>query len=197
MILSKKFFQKHQNIAILLIKLLNLRTWMTLMTSLVLFPDLKNLWSLIDLGSLCNLNGLNSLYSSIPSKIILILMVWSSMAPKWPIFVILFGMDHQKSNFSLIYGTLSDGGCWGQPMLFFQNLVDETQMPKPQKYTDIFILTKKLFIVGLQGLQNISIPVERPCRNILCIELLSSNCDYTVLLSKMISIEKKDPEIIG
>ena len=50
-------------------------------------------------------------------------------------------------------------------MLFFQNLVDETQMPKPQKYTDTFILTKKLFIVGLRGLQNISIPVERPCSN--------------------------------
>ena len=49
-------------------------------------------------------------------------------------------------------------------MLFFQNLVDETQMPKPQKYTDTFILTKKLFIVGLRGLQNISIPVERPCK---------------------------------
>ena len=48
-------------------------------------------------------------------------------------------------------------------MLFFQNLVDETQMPKPQKYTDTFILTKKLFIVGLRGLQNISIPIERPC----------------------------------
>ena len=48
-------------------------------------------------------------------------------------------------------------------MLFFQNLVDETQMPKPQKYTDTFILTKKLFIVGLRGRQNISIPVERPC----------------------------------
>ena len=48
-------------------------------------------------------------------------------------------------------------------MLFFQNLVDETQMPKPQKYTDTFILTKKLFIVGLRGLQNLSIPVERPC----------------------------------
>ena len=52
-------------------------------------------------------------------------------------------------------------------MLFFQNLVDETQMPKPQKYTDIFILTKKLFIDGLRGLQNISIPVERPCSTIL------------------------------
>ena len=52
-------------------------------------------------------------------------------------------------------------------MLFFQNLVDETQMPKPQKYTDTFILTKKLFIVGLRGLQNISIPVERPCKRSL------------------------------
>ena len=123
----KKFFPKHQNIAILLIKLLNLRTWMTLMTSLVLFPDLKNLWSLIDLGSLCNLNGLNSLYSSIPSKIILILMVWSSMAPKWPILVIFCEMDHQKSNFSLIFDILYVRGCWGQNMLLFQKLVDETQ----------------------------------------------------------------------
>ena len=48
-------------------------------------------------------------------------------------------------------------------MLLFQKLVDETQMPKPQKYTDTFILTKKLFLVGLRGFQNISNPVERPC----------------------------------
>ena len=48
-------------------------------------------------------------------------------------------------------------------MLLFQKLVDETQMPKPQEYTDIFILTKKLFLVGLRGLQSISNPVERPC----------------------------------
>ena len=90
-------------------------------------------------------------------------MVWSSMAPKWPILVIFCEMDHQKPNFSLIYGTLSDGGCWGQPILFFKKLVDETQMPKPQEYTDFFILTKKLFLVGLWGLQSISNPVERPC----------------------------------
>ena len=37
-------------------------------------------------------------------------------------------------------------------MLLFQKLVDETQMPKPQKYTDTLILTKKIFLVGLQGL---------------------------------------------
>ena len=32
-------------------------------------------------------------------------MVWSSQAPKWPILVIFCRMDHQKSNFLLIYGT--------------------------------------------------------------------------------------------
>ena len=48
-------------------------------------------------------------------------------------------------------------------MLLFQKLVDETQMPKPQKLTDTFILTKKLFLVGLRGLQSISNPVEKSC----------------------------------
>ena len=40
-------------------------------------------------------------------------------------------------------------------MLFKKKLVDETQMPKPQEYTDTFILTKKLLLVGLLGLHNI------------------------------------------
>ena len=90
-------------------------------------------------------------------------MVWSSMAPKWPILVIFCEMDHQKPNFSLIYGTLSDGGCWGQPMLLFQKLDDETQMPKPQKYTDTLILIKMKVSVYFWGLQSVSNPVEKPC----------------------------------
>ena len=32
-------------------------------------------------------------------------MVWSSLAPKWPILVIFCRTDHQKSNFLLMYGT--------------------------------------------------------------------------------------------
>ena len=48
-------------------------------------------------------------------------------------------------------------------MLLFQKLDDETQIPKPQKYIDTFILTKNLFLDGLHGLQSISKPVERPC----------------------------------
>ena len=93
------------------------------------FPGLRNHCSLIDLSGLCNLIGLNSLYSLIFSKNFLILMVWSSMASKWPVLVLYCGMVHQKSKFSLIYGTISVGGCWGQPMLLFWKLVDETQMP--------------------------------------------------------------------
>ena len=52
-------------------------------------------------------------------------------------------------------------------MLLFQKLVDETLMPKPQEYTDTLILTKRLFLVGLRGLQSISNPVERPCMYLL------------------------------
>ena len=30
-------------------------------------------------------------------------------------------------------------GCWGQPMLLFWKLVDESQMPKPQEYADTYL----------------------------------------------------------
>ena len=52
------------------------------------FSGLKNLCSLIDLSGLCNLTGFNSLYSPNSSKNFLILMVISSITPKWPIVVI-------------------------------------------------------------------------------------------------------------
>jgi hypothetical protein len=56
-------------------------------------------------------------------------------------------------------------------MILIQKLVDETKMPKHKEYTDTFILTKKVFLVGLLGLQIISNPVERPCRKILALKI--------------------------
>ena len=41
----------------------------------------------------------------------------------------------------LNFSTFSVRGCWGQPLLFFWKLVDQTQMPKPQEHTDIFVIT--------------------------------------------------------
>ena len=124
---------------------LNSNAWMTLESSVVIFQALKSLqpqwpewpqqplwpqWprqshfikKIIDPGGLI-----------IPS---------THMTNKVP----FCGIDYQKSNFSLIYGTLSVGGCWGQPMPFFWKLVDETQMSKPPEATrhhkskEIFVL---------------------------------------------------------
>ena len=88
--------------------------------------DLRNLWS--------------TSAASPTSKNFLVLVIWTFLAPKWPILVLFCEMDHQKSNFSLIFGTLSVGGCWGQPMLLFWKLVVKTQMPHTQEYTDTFII---------------------------------------------------------
>ena len=57
-------------------------------------------------------------------------MVRLPLAPLWPILAPFHGMDHQKSNFSLISGTLSVGGCWGQLMLlFFENSCGTQKFP--------------------------------------------------------------------
>ena len=47
-------------------------------------------------------------------------------------------MDHQKPTISLIFGTLSLGGCGGHPMRPKLNLKDKSQMSTPNEYTDNF-----------------------------------------------------------
>ena len=47
--------------------------------------------------------------------------------------------------------------------VLFWKLVGETQMPKPHRYTESFILIKELLLVGLRGLQSMSNPIKRPC----------------------------------
>jgi hypothetical protein len=42
------------------------------------------------------------------------LMIPSTQAPKWPILVSQWGMDHQKSTILLISDTVSVGGCGGR-----------------------------------------------------------------------------------
>ena len=128
MILPKKFF--FQNIKIKL----NSIPWMTLKSSVVIFQALELLqahWPHRPLQPHWPLQPQKPHFT----KNFLILMVGSSLAPKWPILAPFCGMDHQKSNFSLISDTLSVRGCWGQPMSFFWKLVDETQISKPLEAT--------------------------------------------------------------
>ena len=90
-------------------------------------------------------------------------MVWSSLAPKWPIPVPFCGMDHQKSNFSLISDTFSVGGCWGQPMSFLWKLVDKTQNLIPPKATRHHKSIKWLIILPLRADLLCTLHYETPC----------------------------------
>ena len=94
---------------------------------------------------------------------ILILMVRSSLVLKWPISVPFCGMDHQKSNFSLIFDTLPVGGCWGQPMSIFWKLVDETQISKPPEPTRHHKSIKLWILLPLRADLLVTLPNEIPC----------------------------------
>ena len=82
MIMSKKIFFQNIKICPLIIEFKNLDDSEVLRSD---FQDPRNLRSLIDLSNFSNLIGLTS---PILSKKFLIMMVWSSLAPKWPLLMI-------------------------------------------------------------------------------------------------------------
>ena len=127
------------------------------------FSRPQNLCSLNDLSGLNSLNDLNDLHSLISSKKLLILMVWLSLAPKWPTEVPFCGMDHQKSNISLIFDTLFVGGCWGQPMSFFWKLVEETKMYEPPEATGRHKLLKLSILLPIRDNLLCTLQCETPC----------------------------------
>ena len=75
---------------------------------------------------------------------------WIVPGLKWPRLVHFCGMNHQKSNFFTDFSTFFVGGCWGQPMLFFLKLVDETQMVKPPEP----VMTGQFLTSGLSTRQD-------------------------------------------
>ena len=96
-------------------------------------------------------------------------MVRSSLAPKWSKTVPFCGMDHQKSNFLLISGSLSFGGCWGQPMVLFWKLVDETQISPPPEATRHHSLTKSWILLPLRAIYLRPFQCDTPCRQLVCL----------------------------
>ena len=90
-------------------------------------------------------------------------MVGSFLATKWPILIRFCWIVHQKSKFSLISDTSSVGGCWGQPILFFWKLVDETQMVKPPEPTIHHNSKKYLILLPLRAIYFRSFHYETPC----------------------------------
>ena len=63
-------------------------------------------------------------------------------------------------------------------------------MPKPQKHTDIFIITKKLFSDVLGGLQSISKLAKRPCKAFDVIDLQYEKRIWKKILNKATNLIK-------
>ena len=105
------------------------------------------------------------------SKHLLNLMVGSSLAPKWPIPVPFCRMDHQKSNFSLIFDILSVRGCWGQPMILFWKLIDETQISKPPEPTRHHNSIKLWILLPLRADLLCTLQCEIPCTKVRSLSL--------------------------
>ena len=63
----------------------------------------------------------------------------------------------------LNFSTFSVGGCWGQPMLLFWKLVDETQMVKPPEPTSHHNSRKYLILLPLRAIYFRSLHYETPC----------------------------------
>ena len=125
------------------------------------FLGLRNLCSLNDLNSLCNLTGLNS---PISSKNFMILMVWSSMASNdqyWQFFV---KWIIKNPNFHWCMVPLSFGGCWGQPILLFWKLVDETQILWPHEYTSTFKRNLTCIFLSVRAILKETFQCETPCK---------------------------------
>ena len=74
----------------------------------------------------------------------------------------------ESQNIPLNFSTFSVGGCWGQPMLLFWKLVDETQMVKPPEPTSHHNSRKYLILLPLRAIYFTSLHYETPCRYILC-----------------------------
>jgi hypothetical protein len=85
------------------------------------FPDLRT--SATSMTSTASTTSMASMtfIASFHQKKLLIVMVGSSLAPKWPIQVPFWGIDHQKSNFLLILALFLSEAVEASRYHFFEN----------------------------------------------------------------------------
>ena len=127
------------------------------------FPDLRT-FGASKTSTASTTSVASMILQLISSNKLLVLKVGTSLAPKWPIMVSFCWMDHQKSNFSLISDTLPVRGCWGQPMLLFWKVIDETQMGNPRDHAVRDISSKFSIFLPLRAILKKPYHYETPCR---------------------------------
>ena len=91
----------------------------------------------------------------------------------------------ESGNIMLNFSTFFVGGCWGQPMLLFWKLVDETKMYEPPKATRHHNLLKLLILLPVRANLLCTLQSETPCR-----------CYYALLFSRL-GLAKKKSSFLG
>ena len=87
----------------------------------------------------------------------------------WGTKIFLFGCFEKKRELTeswkpiLNFSSFSVRGCWGQPMLLFWKLVDETQIPQPQEYTDTFKQSLTCIFQSVRANLKYTLCYEGPC----------------------------------
>ena len=66
-------------------------------------------------------------------------------------------------NYENPFWILALRGCWGQPMLVFWKLVAETQISKPQEYTDTFRQNLTCIFLSARAILKETVQCETPC----------------------------------
>ena len=132
---------------------LNLMTWMTLKSSVVIFQALELLrpqWSQWPLQPhfIKNITYCDG---------------WIIPGTKMTNIGPFLWNGSSKINFFFYISTISVRGCWGQPMLIFWKLVDETQMPTTPEATSHHSLRKFSILLPLRNIMNHSFHYETPC----------------------------------
>ena len=83
---------------------------------------------------------------------VVIFQVLEPLQPPWPL-----------STYHKISDALSVGGCWGELMLLFWKLVDETQISKPQEYANTFKQTLTCIFLSVRVNLKETFQCETPC----------------------------------
>ena len=81
--------------------------------------------------------------------------------------------------------TFSVRGCWGQSILLFWKLVDETQMVKPPEPTSHHNSRKCLILLSLRAIYFISLHYETPCSK-KCESYFLINFNYFFVLYSLL-----------
>ena len=110
-------------------------------------------------------------------------MVWSFLAPKWPIPVPFCGMYHQKSNFLPISDTLPKEAVEASWCHFFENWLKNLKCPNLLKPLDTIIQENYWSFYLSEPFKNGHFNVRHPLWIISTKNLSVCNCTYSILVT--------------